>query len=566
MRQDVRARHPRTPATASQGDTATDAVTGSDIATDIAHTDATAESATDAAVDSPVDTLLPDGGVIQVACTDALATFYNTPMGLPAFDPTHRGDIVRCMYSGHYSALVINGFLTEFATLFPPGYSGPALTSGATVYRIAYRTQRVSNSMVTDGISGALVMLPDAPIANPPPLVVVGHGTLGMAQNCAPSTFPTNPDPTMDAFLASGNPYLTFPLVGHGYAVVATDYAGFGFGSTSGWGLSEDEAHSLLDATRAVNNLVVPGTVSPNVVILGHSQGGHAVLSAQSYAGTYGLSGQLKGIVAFAPMWFPQRIWGDVLGGVAGGAPTINTAAGFGLAAFSMQAYYGHGEIYDGTGHGLAMMQTQYQSSLLTDLTTQCLSAPAGMPSLETSLPSLLLSSEPDAGSPTVADFFDPLFAGEVAECSALMFSPSGCFITGPDGGAVADAVGNTWVTRWKADRPAIDPNGAPILVWAGLGDTTIAPPLAMCGFQKLDHDLFATPLGSALAANNAQLTICGDPTADHVGVVDADFAYVNQWIATQTLGSPAPTACTQYPSSLGDGGALTCGPIANLD
>jgi hypothetical protein len=250
---------------------------------------------------------------------------------LPAFDPSHRGDVVHCAFDRTLTRDQINTAATN------DGYTGPPLMSGSRVYRIAYRTTRatMADGTTPDGLSSALVFIPDTPRTGAQPLVVVGHASIGIAERCAPSRndLLTRGD-WLDDFRS-----VILPLVGYGWTVIATDYAGFGYGSTSGWSLATDEAHSLLDATRAMSNVVAPGTLSGDVVMVGHSQGGHAVLSAHALARTYGLSGRLAGVAAFAPLWLSSRAWGAAISPFA----RLTTATDAITIAYAMEYFYGHG-------------------------------------------------------------------------------------------------------------------------------------------------------------------------------------------------------------------------------
>src|SRR5260370_2893999 len=71
---------------------------------------------------------------LAIACTDSVDSVYQPPTGLPAFDLTHRGDIVRCAFDRSMSAATVNATLTAL------NYTGPAVHSDLNVYRIAYRT------------------------------------------------------------------------------------------------------------------------------------------------------------------------------------------------------------------------------------------------------------------------------------------------------------------------------------------------------------------------------------------------------------------------------------------
>ena len=67
-----------------------------------------------------------------------------------------------------------------------------------------------------------------------------------------------------------------------GYAVVRTDYEGLGVPNvTHPYLIGVSEGRSVLDMVRAARKLDT--TIGKNVVLAGHSQGGHAVLWANSH-------------------------------------------------------------------------------------------------------------------------------------------------------------------------------------------------------------------------------------------------------------------------------------------
>jgi hypothetical protein len=444
------------------------------------------------------------------ACSDAISAIYTAPDGLPAWDETHRGDVVRCAPDRVLTAAQLNTAVQGL------GYQGPPLPSGATVYRVTYRTERL---MATQGgLTSALVLIPDTPHAGGGVLVVAGHGTVGLGPQCAPSTGDLT-DPSY------GSSHL-MPLAtaGYGYTVIAPDYAGFGFGSVSGWALSADEAHSLLDGTRAMKQLLAPWALPSKVAIIGHSQGGHAVLSTQALAGTYGLEGQLVGIAAFAPLWLNEAAWGAVTDPTIGFTTHDNAV----LFAFGLIYFYGHGELYDGPGGGVAMFQSSKQAMVKQMVTSECLDQ--------------LIADVPSLGMVST-DFYDPTFATDVGTCG---FS-----------GDCSQGAATTWHPRFKADRPTIDGKGAPIVIWQGAKDTTVTPGYAQCGFDRITADL------AAQSGATATLTVCGDPNADHGGAVRDGAAWVNQWIAARALGAPEPPACPGVSAI----GSPTCtNPPPNMD
>lgn len=463
---------------------------------------------------------------LAAACTDPIESMDQMPTGLSAFDSSKRGELVRCAPVATYTAQQL---YDAAKTL---GYAGAAFPSGAKAYRIIYRTERVTQASGTapEGLSSALVLLPDHPKggAGATPMVVVAHGSIGVADKCAPSRGSLiTPGNYLDDFRS-----VALPITGAGWMVIAPDYAGFGYGSTPGWLLAEDEAHSLLDSTRAMAKLVKPSALSGKVAMVGHSQGGHAVLSAQSYAASYGMEGTLVGVAAFAPMWFVTKAF---MAALVAYNPTTNPS----FVAYTLEYFYTHGELYDGAGKGVEVLKPEKQEAARTLLTTGCLS------DVSDHIADLGAANE---------DFFDGDFLTNVKLCALK----EDC--TKPPA--------DVWDPRFKKDRPALDPQGAPILIWQGGLDQTVSPGYAKCGFDKIRADL---------GASADKLKVCGDPTAIHGafvgdpvnlsdGITRRGMDWVNAWLSARTLGTAEPAACAGE-EALAVGGTLTCAaPPKNVD
>ncbi|KAF5637166.1 prolyl aminopeptidase (secreted) [Fusarium sp. NRRL 52700] len=165
------------------------------------------------------------------------------------------------------------------------------IADGITAYRIQYTSIDLDGSKVP--VTGFMAF-PLMPVPGPKyPLVAYGHGTSGVYRGCSPSAGPALFD------------YHTWTeIVGRGYAVVATDYAGLGNNHTEHKYCSfpahaNDIYYSVVAARQAFRHLL-----SENWMSVGHSQGGGAVWklaeskfvqSAVSKAGRY------LGTVAIAP-------------------------------------------------------------------------------------------------------------------------------------------------------------------------------------------------------------------------------------------------------------------------
>lgn len=133
------------------------------------------------------------------------------------------------------------------------------------------------------------------------PLVVFGHGTVGVAQHCAPSV-------TMKAGEAWLYTDLVALLVQQGYVVVAPDYEGLGsadMGVVTGHPYLHLESAGRSMALAAVASKKLLGDqLSGTWATVGHSQGGHAALAGGQFSELAdkrmpGMS--FKGAVAMAP-------------------------------------------------------------------------------------------------------------------------------------------------------------------------------------------------------------------------------------------------------------------------
>jgi len=438
-------------------------------------------------------------------CSDSMDSVYEVPSNLPPFTATRRGDVVRCAPDRRFSVGQVE------ARLAADGFRDAEVRSAIRVYRVTYRTERLAGQ---EGLTSALLLLPDVPLTTAPPVIVFAHGLEGIDPACTVS----RGDWTAAPYHRVGS---MLALASYGYPVIAPDYAGFMPGSTPGGvSLAEDEAHSVLDGTRAMAKLLEPGATSDHVVLVGHSQGGHAVLSAQALAGSYGLRGRLRGVVAFASGWYPLKAAGLVIARDIGN----NTTDDAGALRLAMTYFYTHAELYDGPGSGLALFQPSKRALVAADL--------GACPSTQ--------SATLEALGNTASDFFEPAFVDSVGACAL------------GDQAACAAEPAATWVPRFRADRPRLDAQGADILMWQGAEDQALPPELTQCGIDKINAD-FAAPDATA------SFTLCGDRSAGHETILSQNMSWTAQWIAWKTSNGPAPSACAGHSELLPQSGALTC-------
>lgn len=442
--------------------------------------------------DTPMETAGPGGFVLETACDDTIDSIYADPGALP----DAKGAILRCATDGTLSQAAIQTRAEEI------GYTGKALASGARVYRVLYRTERGTGA---PSYSSALVYLPDKPLAEKLPVVVASHGSRGQTGKCAPSLN----DPAAD-YVHIDFERQILPLVGAGYAVIAPDLAGYAnYGAEgnppSGYLSAPDEARSTLDGARALRNLV-PSSLTGEVVITGHSQGGHAALSALALSEEYGSGGKVAAVVAWAPVWFSFRMAGAIFL-MADDFPIADAPGTNGVAIWYM---YTAGELYDGPGKGLDPFQPDKRDAIKTFVEETCWSE--SYPALE-------------ALGTTLNDIFDEDFVKAIVSPAALGFD---CKDEEP-----AKSVCERWITRFLGDRPHITGEAAkvPVLLAYGGKDGTITPDQFQCGIDRL-------------AADQANVTECYHPESGH-GILPAlSGEHAVDWIAHVTLGTPLTTSC----------------------
>ena len=223
-----------------------------------------------------------------------------------------------------FSVVTVAGLVTPAAAAAPPATSsvgGASFWAGWPVHAeplppdlwlpgtgSAYRLRYTSTGH--DGgvaiVSGA-VFVPVG--ARPPggwPVISWAHGTVGVADVCAPST---------SGRTQRDVDYLSAWL-GAGYAIVATDYEGLGTAGPHPYLHGESEAHATIDIARAARRL--DPRLSRRWMAVGQSQGAQAAMFAAALVDEYapatdfraaiatGMPSQWQTTVAAAGVFVPQ--------------------------------------------------------------------------------------------------------------------------------------------------------------------------------------------------------------------------------------------------------------------
>ncbi|MFT3838375.1 MAG: lipase family protein [Myxococcaceae bacterium] len=427
----------------------------------------------------PVDSGTPDAGPLHadrpaLPCTDNPSTLWDDPASALSTNPAARGDILRCAHETDQSATEIG--------LSMPQVMNP---SGTHRYFVEYATT-LGNGQ--PGFSSARVWLPDTPRATPMPVVVIAHPSLGLADTVAPSkNTPSNTDQALY-------------WVSRGYAVMAPDYPGLGTSGVQGYVDNRETGQALLDAARALKKLMDPRVFDGRVAMLGYSQGGGGVLSAQALDHSYG-DGNLAVVAALAPEW-PTRLNSFGFVDMMNAPSTFSFQFGYTKPVVATQMMYGYFHNYLGSTAG-------FPSGSASDIVN----------SLET------LSLVPyggwlEATELHVSDWVDDTLRTQFLACESDPLS-SGC-------------TGNGKLLWYWMQQNLLTPdaNGAKVLYVQGMLDTVMVPTEeAACNLPYLKQF-------------GADVTFCADGTATHTDVVPRNADFAVRWAEAQLWGTSVPQ-CT---------------------
>jgi len=165
----------------------------------------------------------------------------------------------------------------------------PVLKSARTNTLLLYRSTSVDGRTIA--VSGDVAVPKGKAPKGGWPVISWAHGTVGIADACAPSKVGTQANydsPLLNRWLKAG------------YAVVRTDYEGLGTPGPHPYLIGVSEGRSTLDMVRAARRL--NPDIGSKLLIAGHSQGGQAALFAASLSKRWTPELKLAGTVAFAPV------------------------------------------------------------------------------------------------------------------------------------------------------------------------------------------------------------------------------------------------------------------------
>lgn len=231
----------------------------------------------------------------------ASCTSENAPVDNPITDKEeyNSSSILGDQYISDFYNYEESGRLPLPGSLIRQGQLQPhqSIKTASKNIRLLYTSTSGIDDSSTVVVSGALFL----PKGNPPkegwPLILWSHGTVGIADSCAPS---------WTGYIPVHQEYLERWL-NEGYAIVASDYQGLGTKGTHPYLATKPAAYSNLDILRAVKSSDAP--LSEKVVIVGQSQGAGAAVATAGYAPKYAPELDIQGVVATGvPLFTPKAI------------------------------------------------------------------------------------------------------------------------------------------------------------------------------------------------------------------------------------------------------------------
>jgi pimeloyl-ACP methyl ester carboxylesterase len=172
-------------------------------------------------------------------------------------------------------------------TLINSTISSKAGPAGSKQYQLLYSSRSTEGAPIA--VSGFAFIPAGTPPSDGWPVLSYAHGTVGIADKCAPSQK-----------IGLVEQAIATLFNAQGIAVVATDYEGLGTPNRHPYLVGESEGRGVLDIVSAARQ--IPGeSLSATTLIWGHSQGGHAALFGGQLAKSWSPDLRVVGVVAGAP-------------------------------------------------------------------------------------------------------------------------------------------------------------------------------------------------------------------------------------------------------------------------
>lgn len=176
-----------------------------------------------------------------------------------------------------------------------PLEQGLRLSESEQQHRILFTSTNGLDSRSPTVVSGSLFIPKGTAPEGGWPLLVWGHGTVGLADQCAPSW----------SGRVYRNAYYLNQWLKQGFAIVEPDYQGLGVAGPHLLINVPQLSFNVLDSARAALKANV--NIANRIIIAGQSQGGAAAFGAASYAEKYAPELNVKGTIATGVIYKPKQ-------------------------------------------------------------------------------------------------------------------------------------------------------------------------------------------------------------------------------------------------------------------
>ena len=311
------------------------------------------------------------------------------------------------------------------------------------------------------------------------PVIGWGHGTTGVADACAPSASEN---------LSGYAEYLNAWLAA-GYAIVAPDYEGLGTEGGHPFLHLDSEGRSINYAVEAAVNAMPE--LSSRYAVLGHSQGGHAVLGAASLTDEN---------------------------------PDVTMVAAVALAPASQ--ILAQGVVVDSIYTDTTLTDQERVAAAVSDLGFTALIAHA----VKTVIPTYDLDAAYGADGADLQQLTETTCLPQLRESLAVSVPPVLLTSNSIDTFIADDTATNADViTYFESVEPGNRAMGVPLLIAQGLTDTTV--------FASSSSTLLAQL--SAVSDTDIDPTLTTYEGIDHGSILPASFNDAVAFIATQFANQP---------------------------
>jgi hypothetical protein len=387
--------------------------------------------------------------------------------------------------------VMVDGLVSVISDILSP------VPYGARVFRVRYTTQDKGRLVEATGMIG-VPWTEDGP-AGEFPVVLFHHGTTGLNGDCAPSA------------LGGENSLIVYLTAALGYVVIAPDYIGLdpeGAAVDHAYIAMEQAALGALDMVRAGRPFVaevVDTAVEPTgpLVLMGASQGGHAVFATDRLAPYYTPELDICCAVSMIPV-------SDLLGFAQ------HAVSGYNAGTFYLGAILAsHHRWYEGT---------EPLTEVLTD---------ASPLHLATALPEAMDTTcdAEDAlnGATGIADIFAPGFVAAVQDGDWDAIEPWSCYLR-------ESSPATTSVPRLR---------DVPLLVVFGENDDLVHTPTQAADFDRLCGQGYRLEYLECAGAGHSDAALWSLP--EQLAWVEDRLAGVPLDTTRQCLRTP-PVVCSATP------------------